>query len=81
MRVFTSQGVLRTSWDVFGPSVTTGVRVALGYAANGNAAVFAAAGPGSAPHVTSIEIRSGQTLASFTAYATTTTRWDVDRGG
>ncbi|MDW8244779.1 MAG: hypothetical protein RMJ88_16345, partial [Thermogemmata sp.] len=73
VRVFTSQGVLRASWDVFGPSGSSGVRVAVGYAANGNAAVFAAAGPGGAPRVKSIEIRSGQTLASFTAYAPTTT--------
>jgi hypothetical protein len=73
VRVFNSQGVLRTGWDVFGPSSTSGVRVALGYAANGNAAVFAAAGPGSASQVKSIEIRTGQTLASFTAYAPTMT--------
>ena len=43
--------------------------MALGYAANGNAAVFAAAGPGASPQVKSIEIRTGRTLASFTAYA------------
>jgi RHS repeat-associated protein len=73
VRVFNGSGVLRRSLDAYAPSFTGGVRVALGYAANGNAAVFTAAGPGGAPQVTSIEIRTGQTLASFTAYATTMT--------
>jgi hypothetical protein len=49
------------------------VRVALGYAPNGNTAVFTAPGAGGLPVVKTFEIRSGQELASFNVYAPTMT--------
>ena len=67
--VFSTTGELLRSFQPYGSSFQGAVDVALGFAENGNAAIFTAAGLGAGPHVQTIEARSGTVLSSFFAYA------------
>ena len=66
---FTPSGEPVRTLSPYGDSYRGAVEVALGFAENGNAAVFTATGQGASPHVQTIEARSGSVLASFYAYA------------
>lgn len=68
VKVFTPSGQGISSFFAYQPSVTGGVRVALGYGPTGNATIFTGTGAGSAPQIKGFDAASGKEVENFLAY-------------